>query len=84
MANQDYMFVGGKPDAQPIASATRRSELTDAPAQRSVAGRGRVSTYPVSFASQSGGLPKKVNQTIPMDVRREEYADSCPSEVFLG
>ncbi len=84
MANQDYMFVGGKPDAQPSANATWRSDLTDAPPQRSVAGRGRVSTYPVSFASQSGGLPKKVDQTVAMDDRHDEFADSCPSEVFLG
>ena len=84
MANQDYTFVGGKPGALPIADATRRSELTDAPAQRSVAGHGRVSTYPVSFAAQTGGLPKKVDQAIPMDDRHHEFADSCPSEVFLG
>lgn len=84
MANQDYMFVGGKPAAQPIASATRRAELSDAPAQHSVAGRGRVSTYPVSFAAQSGGLPQNVDQTIAMDDRHEEFADGCPSEVFLG
>ena len=80
MVNQDYMFVGGKP----AASATRRAELTDARAQRSVAGRGRVSTYPVSFASQSGGLPQKADQTISMDDRHEEFADACPSELFLG
>ena len=84
MANQDYTFVGGKPGTLAIADATRRCELTDASAQRSVAGRGRVSTCPVSFAAQTGGPPKKVDQTIPMDDRHDEFADSCPSEVFLG
>ncbi len=84
MANQNSKFVGGKPDALPPSDATRRSELLDAPPPRSVAGRGRVSNCPVSFATQSGGLPKKVDQSISMDDHHEELAASCPSEVFLG
>ncbi len=82
MVNQDYMFAGGKPDAPPPADATRSPKLTDA--QRSVAGRGRVATYPVSFAMQTGGLPKKVEHTIAMDDPHHENTESCPTEVFLG
>jgi hypothetical protein len=83
MANQDYKFAGGKPDAPP-ADATRRSELSEAPPARSVAGRGRVSNYSVSFANQTGALPKKGDQSISMDDRHEELTTSCPSEVFIG
>ena len=84
MANQEYKFVGGKPEALQLSDAMRRSELIEAPPPRSVAGRGRVSNYPVSFATQTSGLRKNVDQSISMDDRHEELASSCPSEVFLG
>ena len=84
MAYPDYKFAGGKPDDPATTDAMRRSARSEAPPPRSVAGRGRVSNFPVSFAAPSDGLPKLVDQSVPMNQHDEDSATSCPSEVFLG
>jgi hypothetical protein len=84
MANQELKRAGGKPGSVSPMEALNRSELSDSPTTLSVAGRGRMTAYPISFATATTGLRKSFDQNIPMDDQHQSLDESYPSEVFLG